>query len=443
MSTTLDAEIRKLLGESKATVVSDELVETIEDIETDSVLDEEIDSLIERILDENATHADLFKYIKDSSLSHKKPSALRGMVDKIKKALKIKKAKNEDFVPVFEAYITEQEDEEILDEIIALDELSKKSLGSYIKKSSQSAATEVDKSARSGLGSATSDHSTASKHFLKAIKRLKGISKATDKLTKEQKEQIGSILEELEADTVEIKLDIQEDVNALLNGEDQLSEEFKTKAATIFEAAVLSRVKVAANELEEAFNVRVEAEVESIKEGLVNILDGYLNRMVEQWKQDNEIALVSGIKQEMFESFMVGIKSVFEENYVDIPEEKFDVLGSLEVKLTELERRLDESDKAKAELETKYNEVNRAMIVAEVSEGLTTVQEEKFITLVEEVAFEDEATFKAKLVTLREGYFKTKEKADVKTFATDEPIEEINETVTGPMAAYINALKKR
>lgn len=282
------------------------------------------------------------------------------------------------------------------------------------------------------------------------IDKLKSLGK-TKKLKEGLIPMVESIVAEIEGEkaTEEVKkeeiiVDIQEDVDALLNGE-ELSEEFKVKAATIFEAAVKSRVKFEYAKLEEKFELRIQEESEDIKEGIIDKLDGYLNTIVEQWKKDNEIALVSGIKQEMFESFMVGIKNVFEENHVDIPEEKFDVIGSLEARLIELESKLEESVKEKNDIEGKFFDVKKAMIVAESTEGLTSVQEEKFISLAEELTFEDEESFKTKLLTIRENYFKKGSKPVIETFITEEPIEETvsEEEVSGPMSVYVKSLNKR
>jgi len=139
----------------------------------------------------------------------------------------------------------------------------------------------------------------------------------------------------------EITVDVSEDVSALVEGE-ELSEDFKTKAATIFEAAVVSRVKAELASLEEEFETRLDEEVETIKEGLVDKVDGYLDYVVEQWIERNEIALESGIKSDILEGFVGGLKDLFEQHYIDVPEEKFDVMGEMESKIAELEARLDD-----------------------------------------------------------------------------------------------------
>ena len=168
--------------------------------------------------------------------------------------------------------------------------------------------------------------------------------------------------------------------------------------------------------------------------------------MVEQWLQDNEIALTHGIKVEMMENFMTGMKNLFTENFVEIPEEKFDVLESMEARLTELETKLDESENKNVELNSELNEMKRSSLVAQAAEGLTEAQKEKFQELVNELKFESEDTFTSKLNTIRESYItKTKTKI-VETVVTDEPVieEEIQRKpqLSESMSMYVNNLNK-
>lgn len=366
--------------------------------------------------------------------------------------------------------ITEElTDEQIIEEILALDELSKKTLGSYINKAANSAALsygkhkELEAAAdevhrftnrhmknkfkeqdriKDALGASMKD---VEAHRTKAVKRIDGIAKATSRLTKEQKELIGSILEELETE-VTMTVDVSEDVNALLNGE-ELSEEFKTKAATIFEAAVVTRVKDEVTKLEESYATKLSEEVAQIKEGIADKVDGYLSLVVEQWMSDNEIALTQGIKSEIMENFLSGIKSVFEQNYIEIPEEKFDVLESMESKIAELENKLNEATEKNVELHTEVSSMRKDIAISEACEGLTDTQVDKFISLVEELSFEDEETFTEKLKTIRENYFvKPSTKKQLReTFITDEAIEEpeVKKIVDPAMNAYLNAIDRQ
>lgn len=222
-------------------------------------------------------------------------------------------------------------------------------------------------------------------------------------------------------------VNFKEDIDALVNGED-LTEEFKEKAATIFEAAIITRVKEEVTRLEEEFEARLQAEAAKNQEGLVDKVDGYLNYVVESWIKQNEIALESGMKSEILESFVAGMKGLFEEHYIDVPEEKFDVLGAQEEAIAELQAKLDEAVAANVELNKVLNEATREAIVAEGLEGLTETDKEKFLALAEELAFEDAESFEKKVQTIRENYFTNKATSTiVESVVTDTPVETLTE----------------
>lgn len=248
--------------------------------------------------------------------------------------------------------------------------------------------------------------------------------------------------EEVETED-EMIIDVKEDVDALVNGE-ELSEEFKNKAATIFEAAIVTRVKAEVAKLEEEFEAKLEEAVAESKEGLVEKVDGYLNYVVEQWIAQNEIALEHGMKSEILEGFVGGLKGLFEEHYIDIPEEKFDVLGSLENENAELQAKLDEQLAANVELNKTINESKRADIVKAAAANMTETEKEKFFGLAEELSFEDAETFEKKVQTIRENYFNGKSSTVTESVVTDSPVEELTEAakpVDPTMARYLNALK--
>lgn len=239
---------------------------------------------------------------------------------------------------------------------------------------------------------------------------------------------------------------MKEDVDALLNGE-ELSEEFKQKAETIFEAAVMSRVKTEVARLEEEFEAKLEQAVAQNVEGLVEQVDGYLGYIAEQWIAQNEIALERGMKSEILEGFVQGLKGLFEEHYIEVPEERFDVLGEMEQKISELEEKLNEQVAANVEMSKTLSEQKRQSIVTELSEGLTDTETEKFIGLVEELSFEDAETFENKVKTIRENYFTTKAAAEVTSVVTDAPVETLTEEkvakpVDPVMSSYLSALSK-
>lgn len=238
---------------------------------------------------------------------------------------------------------------------------------------------------------------------------------------------------------------MKEDIDALMNGEEQLSEEFRTKAATIFEAAVTSRVTTEVARLEEEFEAKLEEAAAQNIEGLVEQVDGYLNYVVEQWMEQNEIALERGMKSDILESFVSGMKSLFEEHYIDVPEDKFDVLGSLEEQVETLGTKLNEQVATNIELAKTVSSLKRQQIIATISEGLTDTEVEKFTGLVEELSYEDESTFQNKVQTIRENYFTTKVNADVKSVVTDSPVEMLSEdkVVDAKMSAYLNMLNRK
>ena len=238
---------------------------------------------------------------------------------------------------------------------------------------------------------------------------------------------------------------VKEDVDALMAGE-ELSEEFRAKAETIFEAAVLTRVKEEVARIEEEFESKLAEQVAKNTEGLVEQVDGYLGYIAEQWMAQNEIALERGIKSEILESFVAGMKTLFEEHYIDVPEEKYDVLGEMEDHISELEAKLNEQVAANIELSKTIAEAKRAEIVKTVSEGLTDLETEKFLGLVEELSYEDATTFETKVKTIRENYFTNKQTKIVESIVTDAPVEMITEQkkpqVDPTMNAYLSALNK-
>lgn len=240
----------------------------------------------------------------------------------------------------------------------------------------------------------------------------------------------------------EITVDVSEDVAALTSDE-TLSEEFKQKAATIFEAAVISRIKTEVAKIEESFEARLEEETQLAVEGLVEKVDGYLDYVVEQWMKNNELALESGIKSEILENFIGGLKGLFEEHYIDIPEEKYDVIGEMETKIAEVESKLNEAVDANIALNKQVGELKRHEVMAELSEGLTVTETEKFQSLAKEIVFESADSYKEKLQTIRESYF-TKSSAktgDVQSVVTEE-VGTGTQVLSESLSAYANFLGK-
>ena len=240
----------------------------------------------------------------------------------------------------------------------------------------------------------------------------------------------------------ELTIDVSEDVAALINGE-ELSEEFKTKAATIFEAAVVTRVKQEIAKLDEQFDTKLAEQVESIKEGLVEKVDGYLNYVVETWIAQNEIALERGMKSDILENFVSGLKDLFVESWIDVPEDKYDVLADMETQVSELQAKLDEQLAANVEMNKVIAEQARVDIIKDACNGLTDTEVEKFTGLAEELAFEDAESFATKVQTIRENYFTNKAgKVIVESVVTDTPVESLTEekVIAPQMKQYMTAL---
>ena len=204
--------------------------------------------------------------------------------------------------------------------------------------------------------------------------------------------------------TQEEEYDIEEDVNALFGGE-ELSEEFKAKAKTIFEAAIGSKVGEIKEALETEYAEKIAEATEDLKVSLQERIDSYLEYVAEEWLTENELAVEAGLKTEMTESFLEGMKSLFEEHYVTIPEEKYDVIESMVDKLDEMETKLNEQTKKNISLNKRLAESVAGSILESVSDGLASTQKEKLASLAESVEFESEEEYREKLETLKESYF--------------------------------------
>jgi hypothetical protein len=209
---------------------------------------------------------------------------------------------------------------------------------------------------------------------------------------------------EEEEETIEAEYSIEEDVEALLAGE-ELSEEFQEKARTIFETAIKAKVAEVQEELKAQYEATLEEEVSVIKEELTDRVDAYLEYVAQEWMTENQLAVEQGLKTEMTESFLTGMKSLFEEHYVTIPEEKYDVLNSMVEKLDEMEDKLNEQIKSNIALNQRLAESVAEAIFSEVCEGLALSQKDKLASLAENVEFDSEENYREKLVTLRKSYF--------------------------------------
>jgi len=245
-----------------------------------------------------------------------------------------------------------------------------------------------------------------------------------------------------EEEVVESVPDIEEDVNALLGGE-ELTEEFKAKAKTIFEAAVKSRVNEARAEIEATHAEIIEEEIAQAKEELSERVDSYLEYVSEEWFTENQLAVEHGLKTELTESFLSGMKGLFEEHYVTIPEDKYDVLESMVEKLDDMETKLNEQIEKNINLNSRLGESVADGILGDVSEGLASTQKEKLASLAESVEFESEESYREKLEVLKESYFlKSSPATSNKSETLSEGVDHAGDDVTGSMAAYMNTLSR-
>ena len=253
-------------------------------------------------------------------------------------------------------------------------------------------------------------------------------------------EEVVSEEEVTETEEIVAEYNVEEDVNALLAGE-ELSEEFQEKARTIFETAINAKVATIREELEAKYEEKFVEEVASAKESLAERVDSYLEYVADEWMSENQLAVDSGLKTEMTESFLTGMKSLFEEHYVTIPEDKYDVLESMVEKLDDMETKLNEQIEKNITLNSRLSESAAETILNDVSEGLAQTQKEKLASLSESVEFESETQYREKLETLKESYFTQKNvSTTAKTETLSEGVDSAPETVSGSMDAYIRAL---
>ena len=269
----------------------------------------------------------------------------------------------------------------------------------------------------------------------------------TDEVVTEEETEENEVVAEgetTEEETVEEEVvaeyDIEEDVNALLQGE-ELSEEFQEKARTIFETAITAKVAEVKEALEARYSEVLAEEVEDIKKELNERVDSYLEYVAEEWFTENQLAVEAGLKSEMTESFLTGMKSLFEEHYVSIPEEKYNVLESMVEKLDDMETKLNEQIEKNVSLNKRLAESVADGIVDQVSEGLAQTQKEKLASLAESVEFESENQYREKLETLKESYFPSKAVSpSAKKENLSEGVDSSPETINGSMAAYLKTL---
>ena len=282
-----------------------------------------------------------------------------------------------------------------------------------------------------------------------AITNRKGKMKAEESEVEITDEQEVVVEDELttdevvaEEETVEetVEIDVEDDVNALLGGE-ELSEEFRAKAKTIFEAAINSKVIAIREEIVREHEEKLSEEVEEIKVELQERVDSYLEYVADEWFVENQLAVENGLKADMTESFLEGMKGLFEEHYVQIPEEKYDVLKSMVEKLDDMETKLNEQIEKNISLNKGLAEATADSILESVSDGLAATQKEKLASLAESVEFDSETEYREKLETLKESYFPHKGASSTsKTETLSEGVDSSPESISGSMAGYLKTL---
>ena len=247
------------------------------------------------------------------------------------------------------------------------------------------------------------------------------------------------------AESTEMEIDLTDDVKALVSTDADLSEEFKEKAATIFETAVKTRIQEQTKILEAQYEEKLSTEKETVKEAMVEKVDSYLNYVVEEWMKENELAVERGIRTEIAEDFITGLKGLFKEHYIEVPEEKYNVLDDLTNQVKDLESKLNEQIEKNVNLSKVVSESEKATLIADVSADLAETEKEKFAKMAENVEFDSAPKFKEKLETVKESYFpKTKieeaaSKDEVDSVAANIPVDA---GTSDAMAAYTAAISK-
>ena len=236
------------------------------------------------------------------------------------------------------------------------------------------------------------------------------------------------------------EIDVKEHVDALMNGEGDLSEEFKRKAATVFEAAVKSKVRDEVSRIEDDYRKELDENINANKDELTTKVDTYLNYVCEEWTKENELAIERGLKGEIAEDFISGLKQLFEDHYIDVPNEKYDVLEAQSEKISQLEAKLNEAIEKNVSMKTDNAKLVREQVISEMSSDLAETEIEKFKSLTEDVDFEDEASYKEKLETLKENYFPKQKTVVAETVDNVETGNAQDIDVSNSMTAYMSAI---
>jgi hypothetical protein len=304
----------------------------------------------------------------------------------------------------------------------------------------KASATDTMKSVKEEAEEEETEEDDENEDDEKEYPKKKKVKKSMKNMKEESEEEDGD--EEVEEDEEEEEFDIEEDVQALLAGE-ELSEEFQEKARTIFEAAIRSKIVDIKEELQYSYEKALVEQIETIKEGLEDRIDSYLEYVADEWVNENALVIEQGLKTEMTESFLQGMKSLFEDHYVSIPEEKYDVVESMVDKLDEMEGKLNEQIERNVALNRRLAESVADVIFADISEGLALSQKDKLSSLAVNVEFDSEENYREKLVTLRDSYFPHNagaQRDDSETLTESTDVQNHQPQVDGRMASYLQTL---
>ena len=269
------------------------------------------------------------------------------------------------------------------------------------------------------------------------------------KLAETDKAETEEELRKLEDQKAEIderikSISVKEDMEALMGADDSLSEEFKVKAATIFEAAVKTKIRSEIGRIDDQVRSEKASELETFKEDLAEKVDTYLNYVVEEWTKENELAIERGLKGEIAEDFISGLKQLFEDHYIDVPDEKYDVLEAQSDKISELEKRLNEAIQKSVNMSASNDKLVREQVISEVSEDLADTEIEKFKSLIQDVDFGTEDSFREKLDTLKESYFPKTQPSSTsgETFGDEDGSTAKDVDTTDAMKTYMSAISR-
>jgi len=266
-----------------------------------------------------------------------------------------------------------------------------------------------------------------------------GMKKSTDEMADKDMDDESKA----KSEAVESRLktiDVSEHVEALMTGEGDLSEEFKRKAATVFEAAVKSKVRSEVERMEEDYKTELEENINTTKGELTEKVDTYLSYVVEEWMKENELAIERGLKGEIAEDFISGLKQLFEDHYVDVPDEKYDVLEAQSDKISELEAKLNEAIEQTVQMKKSNAGLVKEQVVSEVTTDLADTEIEKFKSLIEDVDYSDEESYREKLGTLKESYFPNNAPTVNETIDYEDSGIAQDVDTSGAMASYMTAI---